>query len=162
MAPKKLGGGEAVSLPPLQQVVSELAPRKVTLGKLDLTLIDSLKTLEEKLRDHLSTRVTVNVDGAVDMEGGQWAEMLTFGKWDGRWQFLLEFGDPGDPEDWKTQPLVTASREKRVHVFTGGFVEKLVRAAVVQLDTQIAERENAVKIARSLIAALEVDNDRPF
>lgn len=156
MAPKKRGDGEAV--PPLQEVVSELTPRRVALGRLDITLLDSLKAIEEKLRTHLSTRVSVTIDSQLE-EGMEWAEVLTFGKWDGKWQFLLEYGETSDPEGWKTQPLVTASREKRVSVFTGGFIERLVRAAVAQLDAQIAEREAAIKIASNLIAALEVHDE---
>jgi len=163
MAPKKLGGGEATALPPLHEVVSELAPRKGALSKLDLKLVESLKTLEEKLREHLSTRVSVNVDSRFE-EGMEWVEMLTFGKWDGRWQLLLESGDPGDPENWKTQPLVSASREKRVEVLTSGAIEKVVREAVTQLDAQIAEREHAMKVANDLITALTPggDDDLPF
>jgi len=157
MEPKKLVDGEALSLPPLQVIVSELAPRRIALAKLDIRLLDSLKTLEEKLREHLSTRVSVLIDAEED-----WVESLTFGKWDSKWQFLLENGAAGEPDSWKTQPLVTASREKRVSVFTDGFIEKLVRAAVEQLDAQIAERENAITIAGSLIGALEADDDLPF
>lgn len=160
MAPKKRGDGEAVPLPPLQEVVSELTPRKLALGKLDLKLLDSLKAIEEKLREHLSTRVSVTIDSNIE-EGMEWAEILTFGKWDGKWQFLLEYGETGDPDNWKTQSLVTASREKRVSVFTGGFIENLVRAAVAQLDEQIAERENAITIASNLIGALEVHDESP-
>ncbi len=159
MTPRKQGGGGAS--PSLKDAVAELAPRKNTLGELDLKLLESLKTVEHKLREHLPTRVSVTIESNSDV-GVEWAEVLTFGKWDGKWQFLLENGETNDPEGWKTQPLVTASREKRVTAFTGGHIEKLVRAAVSQLDAQITERENALAIASSVIDALEVDDDHPF
>jgi hypothetical protein len=45
--------------------------------------------------------------------------------------------------------------DKRVRVLTGGFLEKLVRDAARQLDAQISERKNAIKIADSLIEVLD-------
>jgi hypothetical protein len=89
-------------------------------------------------------------------QGTEWGEVLAFGKWDGKWQLLIESGIIGDPEEeWKTQPLVTASRDQRVRVLTGGFLEKLVREAAVQLDAQISERKDAIKIADNLVEVLD-------
>jgi hypothetical protein len=152
MKAKKTGEGGAV--PSLNEVVSDLAPRRVALNNLDLKIVDALKRLEEKLRAHISTRVSISMEVTLE-QGIEWGEMLTFGKWDGKWQLLIEAGVIGDPEDWKTQPLVTASRDKRVRVFTEGCMEKLVREAAAQLDVQIAERKEAIKIADNLVEVLE-------
>lgn len=152
MKAKKTGEGGAP--PSLNEVVSDLAPRRVALNNLDLKIVDALKRLEEKLRAHISTRVSITMEATFE-EGIEWGEVLTFGKWDGKWQLLIETGVIGDPEDWKTQPVVTASREKRVRVLTEGFLEKLVREAAVQLDVQISERKKAIKIADNLVEVLE-------
>jgi hypothetical protein len=159
---KKAAGGEAV--PPLEVVLSDIAKRNLTLGKLDLKIVSAVKTLEEKLRGHLSTRVSTTIDASVE-QGVEWCEVLTYGKLDGKWQFLIESGHTDDPDGWKTQPLASAAREKRIEVFTGGFLEKLVRGAAAHLEAQISEREKAIEIANSLIAAFAehgVGDDHPF
>lgn len=165
MAPvRKAGGGEAT--PSLTKVVSELKPRRLALSTLDTQLADTLRVVEEKLREHVSTRVSTCIELEVqDGQGTTWSEVLAFGKWDNKWQLLLESGLDEDPEGWKTQPLVTAAREKRVKVFTDGHMEKLIREAAKQLDAQIAEREAALKIASNLIEALDGEerlDDIPF
>lgn len=160
MAPKKTGGSE--SMLPLKEIVADLGPRRITLDKLDLQILNAIQALEERLRARISTRVTTVIETTGTAGGPEWAEILTFGKHDGQWQFLIENGDISDPEDWKRQPLSSASREKRARVFTEGFLEKLVREAAQQLDGQISERKQAVKIAENLIDALGVDDDIPF
>ncbi len=157
MTPEKSGEGEAV--PSINEALAELGPRQLTLGKLDVRITEVVKTLEEKLRARLSTRVAT---GMFLDENTERVEVLAFGKHDGRWQFLIETGDLDQPELWKKQPLVSASRETRVRVFTEGFMEKLVRGAAKQLDEQIAERHSALKIADHLIDALGADDDTPF
>lgn len=145
--------GEGVPLPSLKQVVSALAPRRKTLNNLDLQLVEALKRVEDRLRAHISTRVSTELETRFE-EGAEWCEELTFGKLDGKWQLLIESGLVGDPEIWKAQPLVTSSRERRVQVLNGGFLEKLVHEAVAQLDAQIAEREAAIKMANNLADVL--------
>jgi hypothetical protein len=161
---KKAGGGEAA--PPLQEVVAELAPRRQTLSALDNKLSELLRTIEEKFRDHVSTRVSTCINSVMQEEiGSSWVEMLTFGKWDNKWQLLLESGDDDDPENWKVQLLSSAPREKRVQVLTEGHMEKLIREASKQLDAQIADREKAVQIADALVVVLNpqgADDDLPF
>lgn len=158
---KKAVGGEA--LPSLATVLSKIAKRRGDLDTLDTKLTESVTTLEEKLRNHISTRVSTVIQEGDPFDD---QERLIFGKWDGRWQFLIETGGFDSPENWKTQPLVNASREMRVRVFTGGFMEKLVREAEQQLEAQIAEREKAMKVASNLIEALGPeggpDDDIPF
>ena len=153
-------------MPSLHKVVADLAPRRQTLSALDNKLSELVRTFEEKLREHVSTRVSTCIDSGMREEiGSSWIEMLTFGKWDNKWQFLLETGDDDDPENWKIQPLGSAPREKRVQVFTEGHMEKLIREASKQLDAQIAEREKAVKIADALIGVLDplgADDDLPL
>jgi Rad3-related DNA helicase len=159
MAPEKPGEGEAT--PSLNEALAELGPRQLALGKLDVKIVDAVKKLEEKLRARLSTRVVTSI--SLD-ETTQRVEVLAFGKLDGRWQLLIETGELDEPEFWKKQPLVSASREMRVRVFTGGFMEQLVRDAAKQLDEQIADRHEALKIADNLIDALgeEADDGIPF
>jgi len=157
---KKAGGGEA--LPSLNSVLSTLATHRSKLDEYDKQLSEVVKTLEDKLRARISTRVFTVMQTGGEFPHELWQERLTFGKWDGRWQLLIESGDIDDPESWKTQPLISAAREMRVRVFTDGFMEKLIREAGQQLEAQIAERVNAMKIASNLIDALAVDDDIPF
>lgn len=147
-------------MPSLTEALAELGPRQRALGKLDTKLTEAVKTLEEKLRARLSTRVATDIfyDEATEQ-----VELLVFGKHDGKWQLQIESGDIDQPELWKKQPLVSASRETRVRMFTGGFVEKLVRDAATQLDEQITKRQNALTMADALITALTgPDDDIPF
>jgi hypothetical protein len=159
MAPETTGEGEAT--PSLNEALADLGPRQLALSKLDTRIVDAVKKLEEKLRARLSTRVVTSI--SLD-EATEHVEVLAFGKHDGKWQLLIESGDLGDPAFWKKQPLVSASREMRVRVFTEGLMEKLVRDAAKQIDEQIEERHNAIKIADQLIDALgeEADDDIPF
>lgn len=59
--------------------------------------------------------------------------------------------EPGDgarehPSAISTHTFIAAFR---------GFLEKLVRAAAVQLDAQISERKDAIKIADNLVEVLD-------
>lgn len=150
--------------PPLVKIVNELSKRRVRIDALDTAISDLIKTIEETLRAHVSTRVYTPIGGgpSTDTPGDPdelYVEQLVFGKHDGRWQLLIEAGRLDDDRGWRTTPLLSAPREVRVSVFSGGHAEKLVRGALAQLDEQIKEREYAHALAQSLASALGGPDD---
>jgi hypothetical protein len=155
-APVAVAPVKSVGFVELKKIVGGLAPRTAQISELDNTISTATKRLEEGLRAHISTRVSTTLQASDD---GMWIEQLTFGKFDGRWQLLIESGEIDDENDWKTTPLVSAPRETRLNAFNNGHVEKLIRNALAQLDAQIKERVAAVEIAGRLIAVLEPEPD---
>jgi len=135
---------------PLAEVLVDVAKRHTHLDLLDTQVTAVIPRVEDVLRKHISVRVSTVMN-----QDDTWLQELVFGKWDGKWQLLVESGTVDDPEGFKTVPLVTCPRETRTAVFTGGFVDTLVRGVLGQLDARIREREHALANAHDLIAQLD-------
>lgn len=133
---------------PIKQALAELATTQERLNDLDTRISIAIRDVEERIRDHVSTRIAIvvglpNRDEAV----------LAFGKHDGKWCLVLE--ERGGPKSGPQRtPLLSVPREVRAEVFVGGHIEHLIRAAASQIADQIAGREVAVRNADELLDAL--------
>jgi hypothetical protein len=135
----------------LGDVLQQIGERRRLLDSLDAEITESIRLVEERMRQHLNVRVTVHLPSE---EG--WAENLTFGKAEGRWQLLLEAGPDMTEEGWSTKPLVNASRSMRADVFRGGHVRRLLLEAVEKLDSEIEDRRAARQAQEALADELGV------
>lgn len=145
---------KAESPPPLDLVLKGLAERRVALDKLDDKLSALIRRIESVLRKQVSTRIsrTLEHDGSSNS-----VELLTFGKYDGKFILMIESGyvaPDGEIEIRDCTPLLSTSREMRTRVFADGHVEQLIRNAHGQFMQQIAMREKALSAAEQIANAL--------
>jgi hypothetical protein len=75
---------------------------------------------------------------------------LVFGKHRGQWALILS-----KRNGTETTALLQAPRSVRQEVLSGGHIEQLIREGAVQIESQIAEREFAIKEAERILLALE-------
>ena len=163
---------KAAEPPALDVVLAQMAEKRPVLGKLDDRLHDAIVRIENVLRTHLNMRVEHRVGGPpLD------AVVLSFGKHKGNWCLLYETGSFSPPEFNQfsanhTVSLLQCSRELRAVMFVQGHLEKLLRASLQEIESQISQRERAVEQAEKLlefIAPFESqgtggssDDDLPF
>lgn len=140
------------ALPALSQVLTDLAKRSAALDAIDTQISQLITRVEDGLREHFSIRISHPIHRDF---GGEDYEDLVFGKWDGKWQLLIESGDIGSPDDPAVTPLMSSAREMRAKVFVEGHVEAMIRGAVAQLDEQLAQRRAALETASALAEALD-------
>lgn len=126
----------------IKLALGEIATRQARLNDLDTAISLAIRDVEERLRDHVSTRIAIVVRLANRDEA-----TLVFGKHDGKWCLAFETGG-------QRVPLVSTPREVRAGVFAGGYLAQLIYEAVAQVDEQIAERELAVRAAHDLVDAM--------
>ncbi len=87
---------------------------------------------------------------------------LRFGKYDGKWQLLIDTGEEGD-DDCRTCHVTKASRE--VRVVAAQSLQKLLDEMRTAIRVESAEVDNAVFDARAFAHALrgkEADDGIPF
>jgi hypothetical protein len=137
--PKKKGE----ALPPLDEVLESLASRRIALDKLDTDISALIQRVEAGLMQHFSVRVATALEDGSD--GSGFVSYLAFGKLDGRWQLMIESGFVDDGGSLKTTSLLSCPRETRLKAFTEGYIERLIRDAVVNLDRQIESRTQALQ-----------------
>ena len=135
--------GEAA--PALSDILAEIGKKAAELDKLDTSISQIIARVETGLREHFSTRITHAFP--FDSDG----RVLTFGKWEGKWQLLIEAGNADAPQS----PLSSCTREVRCEVFTDGHVESLIRGAVAQLEAQLKQRHAAIATGTALAEALD-------
>ncbi len=165
---------KAETPPPLNIVFKALVAQGSELGEADDKISLLIQRIEDGLRGSLTSRISVEM--FMDENDGEIA-FLTFGKHDGRFMLVFEWGDyvpNGDVNVKHATPLLNCSRETRAKVFSDGHVEKLIRSARDQVATQIAERKKALAVAQQIADAVEAfavkestpeaspDDDIPF
>lgn len=106
------------------------------ISKIDDDLLEKIRLLEIKLREHVNVRLSV------PMSDGR---KLVFGKTSRDWKFMI-VDDRGS--GW----LESASREERVLAVP--FLETLIRTASNQLDQMAHDREQAIHNAEKMLEAL--------
>lgn len=134
----------------LADVLPELAKKRERLSKLDSDISALIKSVESALREHISVRVSTELRN----DGDLWSERLSFGKWDNKWQLLVESGMLDDDSDWKTVPLLSCTREMRTKVFVRGHLQELIFKALDHHDSQISEREEALELGMQMLSEL--------
>lgn len=122
----------------IADVLAEAASESERLGQLDDELRGIIVNIELRLRAAVNTSLTVDIDADTS---------LSFCKHKGKWCFVIE-------TDKSETPLVGASRDTRVSVFTGGHVERLVRESAQSVRDQIQDRGVAIESARNLMLEL--------
>ncbi len=118
------------------------------MDAIDKEIMDEIRRVEELMRGHFNARTSIEVSS-----GDGWVEFLAFGKYEGRWQFLIVVGMVDDDEP-DTRPLLAHGREKRAEVVAGGYIRKLVMHAVEQYQREMSERAAGLTDLRRLVAEL--------
>jgi len=151
MAASSKKGGALSALP---EVFDALSDRQAKLNAADTRLSEFIKETEAGLTGRLSVRVSVDISNESDRG---YKTVLTFGKHDGHWHFLVET-ETDSQYRTDVKPLLSSSREMRARVVAEGGIEKLIRGACEQLDKLLAVREVALQKASALVTEL---NDLP-
>ena len=107
---------------------------------------DRLRERIQKIEDQLRKHIQVRIDTA--LEDGLNSPRLMFCKFDSAWQLVVL-------TDGNEVPLVRASREVRVRVFTEKRIEKLLHDGLKQMDVMIQMRELAIAEADKILEAFE-------
>lgn len=126
-------------LKPLLTRASEISKK---MAEEDDRLRERIQKVEDQLRKHISVRI----DTA--LEDGLNSPRLMFCKYDKAWQLVVI-------TDGHETPLVNASRETRVRVFTEKRIEKLLHDGLAQMDIMIKMRELAIVEADKILDAFE-------
>jgi len=98
----------------------------------------------------------LNVSASVDLETHEdWSSQLTFRKEDKEWRLLVDVGPDDDVEgvNWKSQPLITTSRELRLRALA--LLPALEKALVERVEKQMAEARETVATAAAYVVDLE-------
>lgn len=85
-----------------------------------------------------------------------WHQYLRFGKDGSTWRLLLESGpDSGDAEDWSQSPLLSTSKEVRLHAVERlpALIDMLVEVAEDQVDKFKAAAAKAHALAATIAEA---------
>lgn len=146
-APIKKGG----ALSALPAVFDALSERQAKLNVADTRISEVIKQAEAALEGRLSVRVSVDITSESD---SGYKTVLTYGKHDGHWHFLVET-ETDSQYHRNIKPLLSSSREMRARVVAEGGIEKLIRGASEQLDKLLAIREVALQKASALVEQLE-------
>lgn len=138
----------------LKQLADELARAQEAAKELD-TLDDQLSDLIPEYEEALK-KLRLGVSLSVTIDGGEgWSRQLSFDKYSGAWRLVLEEGpDAGDPEQWTTTPLASASRDERATVFAW-YMPKLLSSAARQINDKIQARKDTLKLAQERLAAIK-------
>lgn len=148
MAASSKKGGALSALP---EVFDALSERQAKLNVADTRISEVIKQAEAALEGRLTVRVSVDISNESD---GGYKTVLTFGKHDGHWHFLVE-AETDSQYRPTVKPLLSSSREMRARVVAEGGIEKLIRGACEQLDKLLAVREVALQKASALVEELE-------
>ncbi len=106
-----------------------------------------LRKFEENLAKVLRIRVSTVMSSEDVGEGSSYYRVLAFTKQDAGWKLVIEAGyDHDEPGEAHASPLLSASREVRTEVVTGGHLQKLLESAVAELKGQ-AEKKREARVA---------------
>lgn len=125
-------------------IFKELRTEHASVDAEDDAISSGLRQFEENLAKLLRIRVGTLMSAEDTGHGRSLYRMLAFTKLESGWKLVIETGyDDDEPGEQHVAPLLSASREVRTEVVTGGYLQKLLETAVTELKEQVGKKRQA-------------------